>query len=173
MASDSTHAEVLALTYGAVVRQLLADLHDVEAVNAQLKQMGRNIGTRLVEEFLAKTGTERCSSFAATCKLIAERAFPMFLGVTGSARPGDGAAQCYITLAEMPLAGFVELPPQYQALRYCNIVAGVIEGALGRVNQNVKCEIVRDMLSGASEYEFDLHLLQDVPPEQYPFSEND
>jgi trafficking protein particle complex subunit 3 len=171
--AESTNAEVLALTYGAVVRQLLADLHDVEAVNTQLKHMGKNIGMRLVEEFLAKTGTERCSSFAATCKLIAERAFPMFLGVTGSSRPGENSKQCYITLNEMPLAEFVELPPQYQALRYCNLVAGVIEGSLARVNLDVRCDMVRDMLQGASEYEFDLHLQQDVPPEQYPFSETD
>lgn len=33
------NAEVLTLTYGALVRQLVADLDDVDAVNRQLDQM--------------------------------------------------------------------------------------------------------------------------------------
>jgi hypothetical protein len=33
------NAEVLTLTYGALVRQLVADLDDVDAVNKQLDQM--------------------------------------------------------------------------------------------------------------------------------------
>ena len=35
----SQNAEVLTLTYGALVRQLVADLDDVDAVNRQLDQM--------------------------------------------------------------------------------------------------------------------------------------
>lgn len=168
------NAEVLALTYGAVVRQLLADLNDVDSVNSQLKQMGNNVGMRLIEEFLAKTGIDRCSNFQQTCKTIAERAFPMFLGVRGSSRAVEsGEREAIIMLKELPLAEFVEIPAHYQGLQYCNMVAGVIEGALARVNMTVKCDIVKDVLTGAQEYEFLLKLLQDVPAEQYPFGEND
>lgn len=174
MDSESINAEVLALAYGAVVRQLLADLNDVESVNAQLKRMGNNIGMRIVEEFLAKTEIDRCSNFQQTSKTIAERAFPMFLGVRGTARPVDnGEREAIITLKELPLAEFVEIPPHYQGLQYCNMVAGVVEGALARVNMNVKCDIIKDVLTGAQEYEFMVKLLQEVPAEQYPFGEND
>jgi trafficking protein particle complex subunit 3 len=177
MDTDSTiNTEVLALTYGAIVRQLLADLSDIDSVNNQLKQMGNNIGLRLIEEFLAKTGIDRCSNFQVTAKTIAERAFPMFLGVRGTARPAEtdkSGKECVIILREIPLAEFVEIPLQYQGLKYCNLVAGVIEGALARVSLPVKCEIVKDMLCGAQEYELSLKLLQDAQPELYPFDEND
>jgi trafficking protein particle complex subunit 3 len=76
-------------------------------------------------------------------------------------------------LREIPLAEFVEIPQQYQGLKYCNLVAGVIEGALARVSLPVQCDIVKDMLCGAQEYELSLKLLQDVQPEKYPFDEND
>lgn len=176
MEAETTNTEVLALTYGAIVRQLLADLSDIESVNDQLKEMGNNIGARLIEEFLARTGTEKCSNFQATARMIAERAFPMFLGVRGTARGADAddtSRDSVIVLRELPLAEFVEIPPQYQGLKYCNLVAGVIEGALARVNLSVKCDLVKDVLCGAQEYEFALKLLQDVPAEQYPFGEDD
>jgi hypothetical protein len=32
------------------------------------------------------------------------------------------------------------------------MVAGVVEGALARVNMNVKCKIIEDVLAGAQEY---------------------
>jgi trafficking protein particle complex subunit 3 len=174
--STTTNTEVLALTYGAIVRQLLADLSDIDSVNSQLKQMGNNIGMRLIEEFLAKTGLDKCSNFQTTAKIIAEKAFPMFLGIRGTVKSGeseDTGKECVIILREIPLAEFVEIPQQYQGLKYCNLVAGVIEGALGRVNLSVRCDIVKDMLCGAQEYELSLNLLQDVPPEKYPFDEND
>ena len=176
-ADNTVSAEVLALTYGAIVRQLLADLSDVESVNEQLKTMGQNIGMRLIEEFLAKTGIDRCSNLQTTARAIAERGFPMFLGVRGAVRPAaegaESSRECAMVLRDLPLAEFVEVPPQYQGLKYCNLVAGVIEGALARVNLSVKCEMVKDMLCGAQEYEFSLRLLQDVQPDKYPFDEHD
>jgi len=43
--TDKVSAELLALTYGSFVRQLLIDYEDAEEVNAQLAKMGYNIGT--------------------------------------------------------------------------------------------------------------------------------
>lgn len=42
--TDKVSAELLALTYGSFVRQLLIDYEDAEEVNAQLARMGYNIG---------------------------------------------------------------------------------------------------------------------------------
>ncbi|GAU46183.1 hypothetical protein TSUD_93700 [Trifolium subterraneum] len=57
---ERVNAELFTLTYGAIVRQLLTDLEEVEEVNKQLDQMGYNIGIRLIDEFLAKSNVSRC-----------------------------------------------------------------------------------------------------------------
>jgi len=170
---EAVNIEILALTYGAIVRQLLADLEDVSVVNAKLKQMGKNIGTRLIEEYLAKSRQTRCVSFQDTARSIAEVAFPMFLGVRGEVAPvGDGKAECTIRLREIPLADFVEIPDDLRGLRYCNLVTGVVEGALDRVNMRVTCNLVKDMLAGDPEYELQL-MLESAGNEAYPFGEDD
>ena len=57
------NAELFALTYGALVVQLIQDYEDYEEVNKQLEKMGYNIGTRLIEDLLAKSNLGRCSDF--------------------------------------------------------------------------------------------------------------
>jgi hypothetical protein len=42
--------------------------------------MGFNIGVRLIDEFLAKSGVNNCSNFRETADVIAKVAFKMFLG---------------------------------------------------------------------------------------------
>ena len=44
------------MTYGALVVQLIQDYEDYSEVNKQLEKMGYNIGTRLIEDFLAREG---------------------------------------------------------------------------------------------------------------------
>jgi len=57
------NTELFALTYGALVVQLIQDYEDYEEVNKQLEKMGYNIGTRLIEDLLAKSNLGRCSDF--------------------------------------------------------------------------------------------------------------
>lgn len=72
---EKVNAELFALTYGAIVTQLLKDYEQVEEVNTQLEKMcvaielggrlttvdrGYNIGVRLIDEFLARSGVPRC-----------------------------------------------------------------------------------------------------------------
>jgi len=45
----------------AQVRQLVDDIGDVEQVNERLDSAGHSIGLRVVDEFLARSGTQRCS----------------------------------------------------------------------------------------------------------------
>ena len=96
------------MTYGSLVRQLIADLEDLDAVNMQLeimcilvlrspaalgpwcrpyiqqcKHRGYNIGTRLIDEFLAKSKTTKCLNFReagdklakvlSTCSRVAKK----------------------------------------------------------------------------------------------------
>ena len=43
---------------------------------------GYNIGVRLIDEFLAKSGITNCSDFRETGEVISKVAFKMFLGIT-------------------------------------------------------------------------------------------
>jgi hypothetical protein len=61
--------------------------------------------------------------------------FKMFLGVTASVTNWDAEGTCCsIVLEDNPLVDFVELPDNYQGLYYCNILSGVIRGALDMVS---------------------------------------
>lgn len=61
--------------------------------------------------------------------------FKMFLGVTASVTNWDADGTCCsIVLEDNPLADFVELPDACQGLCYCNILGGVVRGALEMVS---------------------------------------
>ena len=75
---EKVNSEVLALTYGALVAQLVEDYEDVGAINVQLEKMGYNIGMRLVDEFLAKTAElplwsrTPCADFREAMEVVAK-----------------------------------------------------------------------------------------------------
>lgn len=59
----------------------------------------------------------------------------MFLGVTASVTNWDADGTCCsIVLEDNPLVDFVELPDTCQGLYYCNVLSGVIRGALEMVS---------------------------------------
>ena len=60
------------MTYGALVVQLIQDYEDYAEVNKQLEKMGYNIGTRLIEDFLARSAMGRCSDFRETGEVISK-----------------------------------------------------------------------------------------------------
>ena len=83
------NAEFFRLTYGALVVQLVEDCDDTKEVNDKLLSMGVSIGTRIIDEFLAKSNQrEPCKSFEETCETIGRVAFKMFLGVEADVRTG-------------------------------------------------------------------------------------
>merc|ERR1711977_311892 len=105
-AGERINSELFTLTYGALVRHLLLDLESPEEVNKQLDKMGENIGTRLVDDFLAKTSTTRCKNFKEAAKTIAETGFKMFLGTPAKVTQIDDK-ECKMVLLENPLTDFV------------------------------------------------------------------
>ncbi|KAJ0015085.1 hypothetical protein Pint_20135 [Pistacia integerrima] len=188
---ERVNAELFTLTYGATVRQLLTDLEEVDEVNKQLDQMGYNIGIRLVDEFLAKSNVSRCVDFKETAEVIAKVGFKMFLGVTASVTNWDADGTCCsIVLEDNPLVDFVELPDTCQGLYYCNILSGVIRGALEMVSNtssfaqpsipsflwdvSLKTEVtwIRDVLRGDDAYELQVKLVKQVP-EEYPYKDDE
>eukprot|EP00923_Selenidium_pygospionis_P035043 GHVN01061049.1.p1 GENE.GHVN01061049.1~~GHVN01061049.1.p1 ORF type:complete len:190 (+),score=52.30 GHVN01061049.1:195-764(+) len=156
---EKVNSELLALTYGAMVTQLLKDLEHVEAVNGQLDMIGWNIGSRLVDEFFAKSGVGPCRDFKETAEVVAKIGFKMFLGVVADVRNWNTAGtSCSLTLADNPLTEFVELPAAMSNLAYSNLLCGVIRGALEQVHIKVKCYFVKDMLRGDEVNEIHLEL---------------
>ena len=70
---DKVNAELVTLTYGTIVAQLCNDYEsNYIEVNKQLDKMGYNIGMRLVEDFFAKSGTQRCANFRETGETISK-----------------------------------------------------------------------------------------------------
>ena len=144
-------SELFALTYGALVMQLIRDHEDIDAVNVELEKMGYNIGQRLIDEYLAKVGesASRCSDFRSMADNIAKVGFKMFLGINAEVNNWSSDEKTFtLVLSENPLTEFVELPPLYSNLCYSNIICGVIRGALEMVKCKVVCTFNKDTLKG-------------------------
>ena len=95
--------------------------------------MGKNIGSRLIDELLAKAdGVGRCKHFRETAEVVARVGFRMFLGITAEVVDGADDKRCRIAFKENPLAEFVELPEDdaFRPLVYSAMLCGVVEGAL-------------------------------------------
>jgi hypothetical protein len=60
------------MTYGALVVQLFQDYEDYAEVNKQLEKMGYSIGTRLIEDFLARSAMGRCADFRETGEVVSK-----------------------------------------------------------------------------------------------------
>ena len=70
---EKVNAELVTLTYGTMVAQLCSDLdNNYSEVNKQLDKMGYNIGMRLVEDFFAKSGVQRCLNLRETAETISK-----------------------------------------------------------------------------------------------------
>jgi Transport protein particle (TRAPP) component len=73
---DKVSAELVTLTYGSMVVQLVKDFQgDYAEVNRQLDKMGYNIGLRLIEDFLAKAANVQlgtCMSFRETAEVVSK-----------------------------------------------------------------------------------------------------
>jgi hypothetical protein len=162
-------SELFALTYGSMVTQVIKDYEKVDDINEQLDKMGYNIGIRLIDEFLAKSGVDMdtpCSSLRETADMICKVAFRMFLNVNADCSNwGADDNQFSVLFNDNPLTEFVELPPNLQDLRYCNIFAGIIRGALSMVQLDVETELVREVLRGDDSNEIKVVYKQSLKTE--------
>eukprot|EP00434_Breviolum_minutum_P021151 symbB.v1.2.018663.t1/scaffold1499.1/size115214/5 len=159
---EKVNADLFVLTYGSLVTQLLRDIEDVDAVNAQLEKMGYNIGLRLIDEFLAKSGVNACQDFRDTCDVIAKVGLRMFLGVSGEVVMWNKEmTACSLVLPENPLAQYVELPANLtNRLWYSNLICGVIRGCLEQLQLRVECRFEKDALNGDEHTLIRLELME-------------
>ncbi|GAB6032296.1 transport protein particle 22 kDa subunit [Chamberlinius hualienensis] len=141
-------SELLTLTYGSLVSQLIQDYENDEDVNKQLDRMGYNIGIRLIEDFLARANIGRCHDFRDTADKI-QLGFKMFLGLSPLVSNWSAGGDEFSLIFEAnPLTEFVELPDSHSKLKYSNILCGVLRGALEMVQMEVTVRFVQDQLKG-------------------------
>ncbi len=150
------NAELFSLTYGSMVAQIIKDYEEVDKINIQLEKMGYNIGVRLIDELLAKSGlgSGPPCTFRETADVICKIAFKMFLNISADIvnwEPNDSAFT--FAFGDNPLSDFVELPSHLHELKYLNLLCGVIRGALEMVQTEVDVTFVKDMLCGDTRNE--------------------
>ena len=170
-ASATVNAELFTLTYGALVAQLVRDHEDVARVNVELLELGKRIGARLIDEFLAKTpSVTSCTDFRETMRNV-KLAFRTFLNVNIEVSEWSGDMKsCSIVMKRNPLEDFVELPPSCAELSYSGVICGAIVSALHAVNLDVDCVVQSDKLRGADCTSLRISLKQmmkDELPEAY------
>jgi trafficking protein particle complex subunit 3 len=160
------NAEFFALTYGALVAELLRDLEDSAQITAELDRMGHSMGVRCIEEVLAKTsgsGTAgpTTKSFAETAELI-QTAFRMFLGLPVETKAVSETSYS-IVFADNPLAIFVEMPPpatDENNLEYSQLLAGMVRGMLEMLQYDVSCRFTSTVLAGGETNVISVELKQ-------------
>ncbi|KAG9226142.1 hypothetical protein CCMSSC00406_0005053 [Pleurotus cornucopiae] len=178
--TEKINAELFALTYGALVVQLIQDYEDYTEVNKQLEKMGYNIGTRLIEDFLAKSNLGKCADFREVGEVVSKVGFKSFLNITPTVshspptapasnrptstggNPATSGPWFTLTLDENPLAEFVELPEEALegGLWFSNVLCGVLRGALEMVQMQVHVEFVSDVLRGDESTDIRVRLLK-------------
>lgn len=147
------NSELLTLTYGALVTQMLRDYDNVEDVNKQLERIGYNMGMRLIEDYLSKTNSSRCLDMRDTADKV-QAAFKMYLNIQPSITNWSPANDEFsLVFDNNPLTEFVELPQDLNNLRYNGIINGCIRGALEMVQLEVQCWFVQDQIKGDSTTE--------------------
>ncbi|SCU92938.1 LAMI_0E12640g1_1 [Lachancea mirantina] len=155
------NAELFTLTYGSIVSQLSTDFQrNFTKVNEKLFAMGYNIGTRLIEDFLARTALPRCENMVKTSEVISKCAFKIFLNITPQVTNWANNKEAFsLLLDENPLSDFVELPMDaVKELWYSNILCGVLKGALEMVQLDCDVFFVNDVLRGDQSTEIRIKL---------------
>jgi len=119
----------------------------------KLDKMGYNIGVRLIEDFLSKSRQTRCKTMTETAEVLKD-AFRQYINVTPQVTNWNSEQDAFsLILDNNPLTDFVELPSELAALNYCQMICGIIRGALEMVQLEITATVEKDTLKGQNQTE--------------------
>ncbi|OLY79803.1 Trafficking protein particle complex subunit BET3 [Smittium mucronatum] len=171
---ERINLEFFVFTYGSLVVQLIKDYEDYSSVNAQLDKIGYNMGTRLIDDFLARTQlkSSNCRDFKTVMEIVAKVGFKMYLNVVPNILNID-STNCTLSLPENPFSENVELPLEAisNGLWYSNVYCGILRGALEEVQLDVTVSFLSDVLRGDETTEIKI-VLNKILDELVPVSED-
>ena len=171
-----TSSELFALTYGALVGELLRDLETPDLITTELDKMGHSMGLRAMEELLSQAPDCNATTFMDTSSVL-QCALRMFFGM--SADVSNLTATSYSLLfVDNPLTLFVELPDDDPTtatssssdLEYCALLTGWCRGCLEVLQMDCSCQFAQSALKGDAVNEISVSLnqiLQDGAGEDY------
>ena len=166
--TEKINAELFAFTYGSLVVKLIKEMENLSDVNKALESMGYNIGVRLIDDFLSKNEVA-CEEINDTAEVIAKVGFKVYLGITCEvANWSDDRKTFSLIMTENPMTDYVELRDDYRELSYCNLICGVIRGALEMVKFKAKVDIVKDILKGDDSTEIRVNIIEKKGDEYQP-----
>jgi trafficking protein particle complex subunit 3 len=160
--------ELFALTYGALVGELLRDLEKSDLISAELDRMGHSMGLRGMEELLSTQQQQSPdlnaaiavgnSSFPETAAVL-QTALKMFFGV--STDEAHSTQDSYSLLfVDNPFTIFVELPDDYAGLEYCALLTGWCRGCLEVLQMDCACAMKQSVTKGDAVNEISVTLNQ-------------
>ena len=163
---EKVNAELVAITYGALVSHLVKTKKDPRTIETDLDRIGHSIGVRLIDEFLAKSNQAPCQSFRDVMESLSKIGVKMFLGID-TELVELGPKSFLMSFPENPLNDFVELPQHLKdiSFSYSVIYCGIIKGALEQLHMNVSCRFTKDVLRGDDTNSIQVDLVGIMRPE--------
>jgi hypothetical protein len=132
-AGSRTNSDLIVLFYGALVGQLCKDLNnEVTLINDRLFKMGKSIGERLIDDFLAKGQAVRIGGQLSVQESL-KKACKLYLGVDSEVIPGADANDWDLQLQCNPFQEHFQVPIQLEGLEFSAVLAGIANGALMQV----------------------------------------
>mmetsp|Transcript_10388 Transcript_10388/g.15194 ORF Transcript_10388/g.15194 Transcript_10388/m.15194 type:complete len:193 (+) Transcript_10388:73-651(+) len=170
--TPTVSCELLILSYGSLVLQLIEDFDDMDEVNKRLYAMGEYMGERMIDEYFVLTKFDTpCENFRGTSEPISKLALRLFLGIqTAQVRSvvtndKNDAIQYSIIFHDNPLNEFVHLPDKYKnTLWYSNMICGAISGALKKMLFETDVTFLKDYLRGDDSNEIRVKLIKELKP---------
>lgn len=181
--TDKANADFFVQLYGAFIKSMLKELeYDPHRMTAAQLKYTREMGSRLADEFFAKSNLSRCKDFRECADVLAKVAFKMFLNITPTVTDiSPDSKEFSLVFEEDPLVENVVLPEYL--VRTGNIFSysggfytGCILGAFETIGINLTIKVIKDKLLGDDHTVLKISFVSLKPesrPPKHPGDEDD